>query len=327
MGVGLLLASRATELWQIYLTYSLSIGIGVGLIYVPSVGTVQHWFIRKRGTASGIGTAGIGAGNLMMPPIATGLIALTDWRLAYVILALGVIMLGLVAGFLMENSPQQRGLLPDGEPVSSLEEAARREVHSRPVSGATLKQAVTSRPFWLLYFGAMLVAFGVFIPFVHMAPYARDKGLGEAGVWLIGLIGVGSTFGRLLIGGLADRMGRRRTMAAAFIGVTVMMVWWLFSDSLWMLVIFSLVFGLCYGSFVALSPALTADYYGRRNVSTILGFQYTSVAGGTLLGPTLAGVAFDLTNSYAVPILGSAIAGVIAVICMLVLPPTENYKF
>lgn len=324
MGAGLLLASRATSLWQIYLTYSLSVGLGVGLIYVPAVGTVQRWFIRQRGLASGIATAGIGAGNLILPPLATGLIALSDWRLAYLIMGLGVIVLGLIAAFLLENSPHQRGLQPDGEQVITGQALATTPIHAAPPGGATLPQALTSRPFWLLYLACMLIGLGLFIPFVHLTPYARDKGLGETtGVWLIGLIGLGSTLGRFLIGGWADRLGRRQSMAALIAGMTLILLWWLVADALWSLIIFALVFGLCYGGFVALAPALTADYFGRRSVSSIIGFLYTSVAFGTLLGPTLAGVIFDLTHSYAVPIISSAFAAALAVVCILATPPPK----
>ncbi len=318
MGVGLLLASRATTLWQVYLTYSLSVGLGVGLIYVPAVGIVQRWFIRRRGLASGVATAGIGAGNLLLPPLATLIIGFSDWRLAYVFIGIGVVIVGLIAAFLLENSPQVRGVLPDGDQISITELSAKTSSPSTPMTGATLKQALSSRSFWLLYIASLLVGFGLFIPFVHLAPYARDKGLGEgAGVWLIGLIGVGSTLGRFLIGGWADRWGRRQAIAAAFGSMAILLVWWILSDALWSLVIFSLAFGLAYGGFVALAPAITADYFGRRNISSILGFLYTSVAFGALLGPTLAGMAFDLTHSYAVPIIASALAASVAVLCVM----------
>jgi MFS family permease len=111
-------------------------------------------------------------------------------------------------------------------------------------------------------------------------------------------------------------------MAVMFGGMTLSLLWWLVADALWSLILFALVFGLCYGGFVALSPAITADYFGRRSVSSIIGFLYTGVAFGTLLGPTLAGVVFDLAHSYAIPIIGSAMA----MVCMLIVPPPKNLK-
>ena len=58
VALGLVLAARASALWQVYLGYSLGVGLGVGFSYVPSVTAVQRWFVRRRGTASGLAVAG-----------------------------------------------------------------------------------------------------------------------------------------------------------------------------------------------------------------------------------------------------------------------------
>ena len=67
-----------------------------------------------------------------------------------------------------------------------------------------------------------------------------------------------------------------------------------------------------YGGWVAVLPAVVMDYFGGRNVCGIIGILYTSVAFGTLIGPSAAGFAFDLSHSYTLPILASAAANIIA---------------
>ena len=67
-----------------------------------------------------------------------------------------------------------------------------------------------------------------------------------------------------------------------------------------------------YGGFVALAPAVVIDYFGGRHVSGLIGILYTSVAFGTLIGPSAAGFAFDVSHSYTLPILLSIGAYVIA---------------
>ncbi len=84
-GAGLALASVAQTLTQVYLAYGLGVGLGVGLSYVPAIGAVQRWFVRRRGFASGIAVSGIGVGTLVMPPLATALIAAFGWRHAYLV--------------------------------------------------------------------------------------------------------------------------------------------------------------------------------------------------------------------------------------------------
>jgi MFS family permease len=324
--IGLILASFAQNLWQIYLTYSLSVGFGVGLSYVPVIGTVQRWFVRRRGFASGIATAGIGVGTLVMPPLASMLINMVGWRGTWVVLAILTAIFGVIAALLVESSPQKRGLLPDGDLPSPqmLESSVTHQ--ATPVindKSSDLKTIMTSGTFWLLYVACLLLGFGLFIPFVHLTPYARDKGLGEVGVVLLGLIGIGSTLGRFVIGGSADKFGRRNTLMAMFSGIALMLAWWLISVDVWSLSIFSVIFGLCYGGFVALIPALAVDYFGGRKAGSLLGILYTSVALGTLLGPTLAGVIFDWSKSYVLPITASIVTTVIAVLLVALTKPPK----
>src|ERR1700755_909282 len=70
-GLGLAAASAARNLTEVYVTSGLGVGRGVGGAYVPAVGAVQRWFVRRRGFASGLAVSGIGAGTLVMPPLGT----------------------------------------------------------------------------------------------------------------------------------------------------------------------------------------------------------------------------------------------------------------
>jgi MFS family permease len=96
-------------------------------------------------------------------------------------------------------------------------------------------------------------------------------------------------------------------MTAMFMGLTAMLAFWLVARNAWLLGVFALVYGAFYGGFVALVPAVIIDYLGTRNAGAIIGALYTSVAPGTLIGPPLAGYAYDLWGSYTIP-LAAAIA-------------------
>jgi MFS family permease len=87
---------------------------------------------------------------------------------------------------------------------------------------------------------------------------------------------------------------------------------WAISAKFWSLAAFALVFGVFYGGWVAVLPAVVMDLFGGRNVSGIIGILYTSVAFGTLIGPTAAGFAFDLNHSYTLAILAGAGANIVA---------------
>ncbi len=318
---GLALASQATALWQIYAAYGFGVGVGVGFAYVPAIGTVQRWFLRKRGLASGFAVSGIGVGTLAFPPLAGWLIDGLGWRNTYLVLAAATAAIGLGASLLLDATPERRGLRPDGEAATPAQAAA------APAPGFTLYQTLRSGPFWLLYVLCAFAAFALFIPFVHLVPFAKDHGVGEQlALYLMMAIGIGSVAGRFAFGGMADRLGRRRALAVMFGGLTLMMLWWSVSTAFWALAVFGLLFGAFYGGFVALIPAMAADYYGTRYVSSILGILYSSVSLGSLVGPSLAGYAFDLTQSYGLAILIGAALMAVAGLMMLAAPDPARWR-
>jgi MFS family permease len=308
IGAGLALASAAQNLIEVYAAYGLGVGLGVGCSYVPAMGAVQRWFIRHRGFASGLASSGIGAGTLVVPPLTALAIAHLGWRGAYLALGVFAIVIGIAAALLLENDPRHRGLHPDGDSKGE---------PPRPGSGLSIAQAVRSKRFLGLYAACLFCALGVFVPFVHLTPYAIDHGMAKsAAVLLVSVIGIGSTVGRFFLGGLADRLGRIFSLLLMFAGMAVSLLIWVFSTTFWPLAIFAFVFGTAYGGWVALLPSVVMDYFGGRNVSGIIGVLYTSAGIGTLIGPSAAGFAFDISGSYTVPILVSAAGNVIAVLIM-----------
>jgi MFS family permease len=318
VAAGLVAAAQASSLWQVYLGYGVGVGAGVGLSYVPSIAAVQRWFVRRRGTASGLAIAGIGVGTLTGAPLAHELIADLGWRQTYLVLAALTAVGAVVAGALVRSAPEHYGLTPDGDPPHPS------GVSSMPI-GLGLGEAMRSGPFWAIYVGALLMSFGLFVPFVHLAPYARDVGLGEGfGVLLIVLLGVGSTVGRFLFASVTGWIGRRLSFALMYIGAGAMLVMWSQSTSAPALAFFALVFGAFYGGFVAIAPSLAADYFGGRALGSIIGALYSGVAFGALLGSPVAGYAFDLFGSYTgVMLAGAALCLVSFVITVLTPEPAR----
>jgi MFS family permease len=312
-GAGLIFAAIADALWQVYLGFGLGIGLGIGFSFVPSIAAVQRWFVRRRGFASGIAVSGIGLGTLVVPPVATELISSLGWRSAWIVLGLFIILFGGMAALFTDNAPERRGASADGG-IISLDLSGGLPV----VEGFSLSEAVTSRSFLLLYLSLVVIWIGASMPFVHLVPYAEDYGMSHGtAVAIFGLVGIGSLAGRFALGGLADRIGRRRLLIAMFVGLALAQLWWLTATAAWQLALFALVFGACYGGFVALYPAITVDYFGPRNASGIIGLLYTGGAAGSFVGPKLAGDLFDRFGSYAASISVGAASAVIAVVLMM----------
>jgi MFS family permease len=284
IAAGLLASSFAQSMTAIYIAWGGGLGIGIGLVYAPSIATVPPWFVRRRAFAAGIASAGIGVGTLALPLIATASIAALGWRHALQALAAGVLVAGVGATLLLSRAPA-------------------RAAPGTAAAGMTLKEALRSRRFWWMYTACVFAAPAMFIPFAHVSAAARDLGIGDArAVGLVGLIGVGSIVGRFAIGGLADRLGRIASIAVLEASLGACYLLWLGAGGYPALAIFALWLGLSYGGIVSLMPAICMDLFGARAVSSILGTLYSGAAFGNLLGPVVAGAVFDRTASY-VPVI------------------------
>ena len=293
IALGLAGASSADSLTLIYATYGIGVGVGIALVYTPAIACVQPWFTQRRGLAAGIASAGIGAGTVAVPLLATLAIAALDWRAALRVLALGVLVVGIGAAWWLRRAPV----------VSATPGAA----GGRP-SGETLAEALRDRRFWWLYVAVALGAPGMFIPFAHVSAAARDLGIDSArAVGLVGLVGIGSLIGRFAIGALADRIGRLLTLTLALASMGLSFLLWWAAGGYAALAVFALWFGLSYGGIVSLLPAICMDLFGARAVASILGTLYTGAAAGNLLGPVAAGAVFDRAGSYAPVMWGSLV--------------------
>ena len=211
LGLGYLLMSQTSALWQLYLFYGVIIGTGMSGAFVPLTSTVARWFVKRRGMMTGIVVAGSGVGGLIAPPLANWLISIYDWRISYIILgSIALVAVILVAQFLRRD-PAQMGLTPYGE---SKEETG--------LKGGTkafsLREAASVRQFWLVFSMYFCLGFAMFTILVHIAPHATDLGFSAAtAANILAAAGGGSVIGRLLLGGAADRIGNRQVFILGFV--------------------------------------------------------------------------------------------------------------
>jgi OFA family oxalate/formate antiporter-like MFS transporter len=153
-----------------------------------------------------------------------------------------------------------------------------------------------------------------------MVPLITDKGipLTTAGV-LAGLTGGGSIIGRIMAGFLSDRLGRKQILVAAFTLQTVMVVWLLFSQELWMFFVFAPLFGISFGGWAGVIPAFPADYFGLKATGSIFGFVLMLAGLGVAGGSFLGGYIFDVTHSYHYMIVMCIVGMLLAVVCALLM--------
>ncbi|PYM86830.1 MAG: hypothetical protein DME13_07935 [Candidatus Rokuibacteriota bacterium] len=319
LGIALAAMALVTRLWEPYVLYGVLGALGMGTAYVPCNSTVVKWFARRRGLAVGVASTGGSLGTFALPPLAHWVVAAVGWRIAYVGFGVGVFAALALAATVMRRDPRSMGLSPDGVEVTPARSDA------RAARAWSLGRAMGTSVFWLIAAAFTATWLAVFIPLVHLVPFARDLGYtAGTGAWLVSALGAGAVVGRLAMGPVSDRVGRRPALVA---GTTLQAVAFLaFSavQGLDGLVLTAAAFGFSYGTISALFPAIVGDFFGPDQAGTLVGFLFMLAGSIAAWGPLAAGLVYDATGGYGLVFRLAAGANVVAAVLLGLARPPRN---
>ncbi|HEX2439299.1 MAG TPA: MFS transporter [Methylomirabilota bacterium] len=293
LGVACMLSSRVNSLWALYLTVGVLAACGVCAVsWVPSGSLIARWFTERRGSMMGLAFSGMGAGVLVVGPLAQWLIAGHGWRMAYLVLGAGTLAV----------------LLP--VIMLGIREAPGRVGVERSAAASTVEwkvgDAIRTRAFWALFFAYFCTPLAVFSVVTHQVAFAVDHGfprLFVAGIF--GLTGLLSVVGRIGFGIAADRVGRVASATASY-GCTAAGTLCLLSLELWphpaALYAYAILFGLGFGARGPIITAMASQLFPGR-FGAIYGFLSVGNGIGGGVAPWFGGFVHDLTGSYRVAFL------------------------
>lgn len=310
LGLGLVLASRVTALWQFTVAYGVLVGLAVGAFYAPLTAMVSRTFTTNRGLAIGLVSAGAGLGNFAVAPLVRWLITQYDWRTAMLVLGdiawLTTIPLALVVG----ATAAGRGAAP----VTVGSEAPERDLE--------LLDIARSPQFWLIalvHFACCVAHSG---PIFHMVANATDHGVGMMSAAVVfGFAGLASIGGRIATGLIADRIGSKRTLVAMLMLQAPAILLYVFIRDTTSFYLLGLVFGVAYGGVMPLYALLTREYFGQRAMGGAYGAIYMLQAIGMGLGTYGGGWLYDRLGGYGWAFASAAVIGGAAVLFALALRP------
>ncbi len=291
-GIGFMLMSRISTVWQLYVVYGIIIGTGIS-VWVPLMSIIARWFVKRRTTMSGIVGAGIGIGTLIGAPVANSLISAFDWRSSYIILG-GVLLVAIVGSAqLLRGEPKQMRQTAYGATAVS------EEGHSQIEKSLSLSEAVNTRQFWLIV--SMFFCFGISFQSIvaHLVPHITDLGItATSAATSMAAIGGVSIVSKVVLGGLGDRIGNRNTLIIAFGLMVLALVWLYFSRETWQFYLFAVIFGFGYGGHIAQHSPLIGEIFGLVSHGLIFSTIGIGMSAGAAIGPVMTGFIFDVTGSY-----------------------------
>ncbi|MDP6101331.1 MAG: MFS transporter, partial [Dehalococcoidia bacterium] len=316
---GFILASFIGSIWELRMALFLA-GMGAGSCWVVPSATVQRWFVKRRGLATGLMGTGVGLGALIMVPTANYLMESYGWRATYLIFGIGFLVLIVSGAQFLVHSPKHKGLQPYGDEGLDNGES----ITIAPPSGElTLGRSVRTKAFFVLAPLLMMTQIPTQIMIAHLIPFAISIGIGAVlAATAMGLLGGLSIPGRLIFGAACDRIGWQRSLALTNVGMGIATLLLFLVDNYSTLLLFVLVFSSFHGGRNAPQAGILGYYFGLRALGGMIGLMQalSLLAGAT--GPYIAGYIFDQTGSYSLVFLLVASLFVIGgSLIMMVKPP------
>ena len=321
LGAAFYFAQGISSLWQFYVLVGALVGFAVSLNgMVPASALLSRWYRQRLSTAIGIAFSAVGVGTVVFVPLAQELVTAFDWRTAYRMFGIGLLVLAPIA------------LLgvPWGTFAAGHAEHQAQAAKAQAGAGWTLRLAMGTRLYWGLAQVFFCTATAMFSIIVQLVAFLVDAGYSPlAAATTFGAIGMLSSISIMGSGFVADRFGIRPTATASFAGTATGMAL-LLAMTAWpstlLLALFVPVFGLCMGARGPIVSSICARHFAGASVATIYGTIYACNALGAAFGSFVGGVLHDLSGGYQVGLCFSLVFIGLAVLPFWTVSALKNYR-
>ena len=300
LGLSFILFSFVNSLLQFYLVFPI-IALGASLSgFLPVITAVNNWFSRRRGLATGICSAGVNVGGVLVAMVALS-ISQYGWRSTAVIIGIVIWLLGFPLAAMMRHKPYPYGYLPDGdEPAGGRDSSSDgRGSDAEDTPDFTPMQALKTPAFWFI---ASAHGFSLFIVgsvSIHQIPLLVDAGISfETSATILAFMTLVAMLGRIAGGWLGDIMGRKLILVVCFLLMSAGVVVLATAQTIPQAMLYAVLYGLGYGARAPILIAIRAEFFGPRNFATIMGLSQPVMVIGSFFGPIAAGFAYDAQGSY-----------------------------
>lgn len=286
MAVGLMLTSQADNLFMLYLSAGVLVGLADGAGYLMTLSNCVKWFPERKGVISACAIGAYGLGSLGFKFICSYLLSVYSLETTFMIWG-GVAMTMMILGALMmKDAPKQQAA---GNKMAS---------QARDYS---LGESMRMPQYWML----ALMFLTACMSGLYVIGVAKD--IGESMVHLsaqtaanaVTIIAIANLSGRLVLGVLSDKVARIRVITLAQVVSLVGMSILLFShmsESSFFMAIACVAFS--FGGTITVYPSLVSDFFGLNNLTKNYGVIYLGFGIGSVMGSLIASLFGGFTITF-----------------------------
>ena len=306
LAIGFFAASNIQSLMGIYLSYGVCCGFGVGLGYNTAISTIVKWFPDKQGLISGITLMGFGFGSMILGTVAGAMIQSMGWRVTFRIFAVAFAIVMVVGALLLRNA--------GAEFVAYLSQGSSKAV-TPAVEEVGAAVMLRRRNFWIYFVWAIILSAAGLAIINSSAPYAQLF-VGEnltLAASIAGIVSIANGVGRVIFGGMFDKIGYRLTMlidCVVFVVASLVLMASFATKSMPVLVIAFILIGLAYGGVTPTNSAFIAYFFGRENYAVNFPIVNLNLIFASFLGPMVGNGGYMMTFGA---IIDFAIVGAVVV--------------
>lgn len=310
--LGLVIMSRATNLWECVIGYSLLGGGGIGFTtIIPCQTLAQNWFNKRKALAIAIIFSSGGIIGKFWPQVVGKVLDTYGWRTTWIVIAgISVGVAVLVALFVRERPEDldqfrdgiDPSLRPDDESIKTASDTDR----------WTAGQAMRTWQFVVLVICGVAYAtpWGVAVGFsrLHLAAVGLER---ETIFAIVGTMSLVSIFGRFT-GALGDMASPSKLLAISLMVEGAGMAMLLYADTPATARMAVILIGLGFGTAYISIPVVFAAYFGRNAFGMTAGVRILITGVFNALGPLVTGFLHDQTGSYAISFLSLGVFAIVA---------------
>lgn len=271
------LIAECTQFWQLFLTQGVGLGMSCGFLFTPAIVSVSQWFSKRRGLALSTTALGAALGSIVFPVAAQKLIPLIGFR--WTVRVFGLILMATMG---TANIFLKRRLPP---------------VNVR--GGLFNLKAFHNKAYFTYCVSGIIILLGLYTELTYISVSAVAIGVSkDFSFYMIAIANAASTFGRVISGLLADKIGALNTMAVftAMTGITT--IAWPFAKDKSQLITIAAIHGFSIGAYISLYSVPAVAMGKMEDAGRRVGMFMSLIGLGGIAGPPISGAIRTATGGF-----------------------------